>query len=48
MLDDGKNPHFYSVRIRVIDGELALIDEQKMVAGMPVEAFIQTVPHQVI
>ena len=40
--DDKRNEAFYSVRLRLADGELARLDGLKLVAGMPVEAFIQT------
>ena len=40
--DEKRNEAFYSVRLRLADGELARLDGLKLVAGMPVEAFIQT------
>jgi HlyD family secretion protein len=36
------------MRIRVADGELARLEGSKLVAGMPVEAFIQTSPRTVM
>jgi HlyD family secretion protein len=38
---------YYSVRIRVLDGELARLEGLQLVAGMPVEAFLQTTPRTV-
>ena len=46
--DEKKNESYYAVRIRVSDGELARLGGQKTVAGMPVEAFIQTMPRTVL
>jgi HlyD family secretion protein len=46
--DEKKNESYYAVRIRVGDGELARLGGQKTVAGMPVEAFIQTTPRSVM
>ena len=46
--EDKKNETYYAVRIRVSDGELARLDGLKPVAGMPVEAFIQTSPRTVM
>jgi len=37
-----------AVRIRIADDELARLDGLKLVAGMPVEAFIQTTPRTVV
>lgn len=45
--DDKASEPYYSVRIRVIDGELARLDGLHLIAGMPVEAFIQTTPRTV-
>jgi HlyD family secretion protein len=45
--EDKKNEAYYSVRIRVSDSELARLEGLKLVAGMPVEAFIQTTPRTV-
>ncbi len=45
--DDRASEPYYSVRIRVIDGELARLDGLQLIAGMPVEAFIQTTPRTV-
>ena len=46
--EEKKNESYYAVRIRVTDGELARLEGSKLVAGMPVEAFIQTSPRTVI
>ena len=46
--EDKKNEAYYSVRIRVSDSELARLEGLKLVAGMPVEAFIQTTPRTVV
>jgi HlyD family secretion protein len=46
--DEKKNESYYAVRIRVADGELARLGGLKPVAGMPVEAFIQTTPRTVV
>ena len=45
--EEKKNETYYAVRIRVSDGELARLEGLKPVAGMPVEAFIQTSPRTV-
>jgi HlyD family secretion protein len=45
--DDHSKESYYSVRIRVLDGELARLDGLQLVAGMPVEAFLQTTPRTV-
>jgi HlyD family secretion protein len=45
--EDKNSESYYSVRIRVLDGELARLDGLQLVAGMPVEAFIQTKPRTV-
>lgn len=42
--DDKMSEPYYSVRIRVRDGELGRLEGQRLLAGMPVEAFIQTTP----
>jgi HlyD family secretion protein len=42
--DDRKNESYYTVRIRLAEAELQRLDGQKLVAGMPVEAFLQTEP----
>jgi HlyD family secretion protein len=42
--DDRKNESYYTVRIRMAEAELQRLDGQKLVAGMPVEAFLQTEP----
>ena len=46
--DDKKNESYYSVRIRIPDSELARMDGLHPVAGMPVEAFIETSPRTVM
>jgi HlyD family secretion protein len=46
--DEKKNESHYVVRIRVAEGELARLGELQPVAGMPVEAFIQTMPRTVL
>jgi HlyD family secretion protein len=46
--DEKKNESYYAVRIRVAEGELARLGGLKPVAGMPVEAFIQTTPRTVL
>ena len=46
--EEKKNESYYAVRIRVADGELARLEGSKLVAGMPVEAFIQTSPRTVM
>jgi membrane fusion protein, type I secretion system len=45
--DDKNSEAYYSVRIRVVDGEVARLDGLQLIAGMPVEAFIQTRPRTV-
>jgi HlyD family secretion protein len=46
--DDKRNESYYSVRIRIPDSELARMDGLHPVAGMPVEAFIETSPRTVM
>ena len=46
--EEKKNEAYYSVRIRISDSELARFEGLKLVAGMPVEAFIQTAPRTVV
>jgi HlyD family secretion protein len=46
--EEKKNESYYAVRIRVADDELARLDGLRLVAGMPVEAFVQTTPRTVI
>jgi HlyD family secretion protein len=46
--DDKKNESYYSVRIQVPDSELARMEGLRPVAGMPVEAFIETSPRTVM
>lgn len=45
--DDRASEPYYSVRIRVLDGELARLEGLQLIAGMPVEAFIETTPRTV-
>jgi HlyD family secretion protein len=45
--DEKKGESYYAVRIRVADGEVARLGKLP-VAGMPVEAFIQTTPRTVL
>jgi HlyD family secretion protein len=45
--DDKMSEPYYSVRIRVRDGELGRLDGLQLLAGMPVEAFIQNTPRTV-
>lgn len=45
--DDKATEPYYSVRIRVSDGELGRLDGLQLLAGMPVEAFIETTPRTV-
>jgi HlyD family secretion protein len=42
--DERKNESYYTVRIRVPDEELQRLEGQRLLAGMPVEAFLQTEP----
>jgi HlyD family secretion protein len=46
--DEKKNEPYYAVRIRVSADELARLGNQKPIAGMPVEVFIQTIPRTVL
>jgi HlyD family secretion protein len=46
--EEKKNESYYALRIRLADGELARLEGSKLVAGMPVEAFIQTSPRTVM
>jgi len=45
--DDRASEPYYSVRIRVNEGELNRLDGLQLIAGMPVEAFIETTPRTV-
>lgn len=45
--DDRTSEPYYSVRIHVRDGELSRLGGLQLLAGMPVEAFIQTTPRTV-
>jgi len=47
MQDDRASEAYYTVRIRVPDGELARLEGLQLIAGMPVEAFIETTPRTV-
>lgn len=42
--DERKNESYYTVRIRIPDDELRRLDGLKLLAGMPVEVFLQTEP----
>ncbi len=46
--EEKKGESYYAVRIRIADDELARLDGLKLVAGMPVEAFIQTTPRTAV
>jgi HlyD family secretion protein len=46
--EEKKNESYYSVRIRVPDSELARLEGLRLVAGMPVEVFMQTAPRTVL
>jgi HlyD family secretion protein len=46
--DESKGSTYYAVRLRIPDNELVRLDGLKLVAGMPVEAFIQTSPRTVM
>jgi HlyD family secretion protein len=46
--EEKKNESYYAARIGVSDDELARLGGLKLVAGMPVEAFIQTTPRTVM
>lgn len=46
--EEKKNEPYYSVRIRVSDEEIARLQGLVLVAGMPVEAFLQTAPRTVL
>ena len=46
--DDKRNESYYSVRIQIPDSELARMEGLRPVAGMPVEAFIETSPRTVM
>jgi HlyD family secretion protein len=46
--DDKRNESYYSVRIRIPDSELSRMEGLLPVAGMPVEAFIETSPRTVM
>lgn len=46
--EEKKNESYYSVRILVPDSELARLEGLRLVAGMPVEVFMQTAPRTVL
>lgn len=46
--DEKRNDAYYSVRIRIGDGELARLEGASLVAGMPLEAFIKSESRTVI
>ncbi|MCF8533935.1 MAG: HlyD family type I secretion periplasmic adaptor subunit [Reyranella sp.] len=46
--EERKNETYYSVRILVPDSELARLQGLRLVAGMPVEVFMQTEPRTVL
>ena len=46
--DEKNTESYYAIRIRVPDAELERLGELKLVAGMPVEAFLQTTPRTVL
>jgi len=45
--EDKATEPYYSVRIRVAEGELSRLEGLQLLAGMPVESFIQTTPRTV-
>jgi HlyD family secretion protein len=45
--DEKTSPKYYTVRINVPDDEITRLGHFKLIAGMPVEAFIQTSPRTV-
>jgi len=45
--DDKATEPYYSVRIRVAEGELSRLKGLQLLAGMPVESFIETTPRTV-
>ena len=45
--EDKATEPYYSVRIRVSEGELSRLEGLQLLAGMPVEAFIETTPRTV-
>jgi HlyD family secretion protein len=46
--EERKNESYYAVRVLVPDSELARLDGLRLVAGMPVEVFMQTTPRTVM
>src|SRR5262249_17970622 len=42
--DEKSGQNFYTVRIQLSDDELSRLGDVKLVPGMPVDAFIQTMP----
>ena len=45
--DEKSSSKYYTIRINVLDEEIARLGQVKLIAGMPVEAFIQTSPRTV-
>jgi HlyD family secretion protein len=45
--EDKATEPYYSVRIRVAEGEISRLEGLQLLAGMPVEAFIETTPRTV-
>ena len=39
---------YYTIRIKLVDAEIARLGNVKLVPGMPVEAFVTTTPRTVI
>jgi HlyD family secretion protein len=46
--DERKNESYYTVRIKIPEAELQRLEGLKFVAGMPVEAFLQTEPRTML
>jgi HlyD family secretion protein len=46
--DQRSGANYYTMRIAVSPDELARLDELKLVAGMPVEVFVQTTPRTIV
>jgi HlyD family secretion protein len=47
-VDDVAKKRFYKVRLTISDDELAKLDGQKLIPGMPVEAFVETASRTVL
>jgi membrane fusion protein, type I secretion system len=45
--DQRSGQNYYTIRIAVSPDEIARLDELKLVPGMPVEAFVQTIPRTI-